>query len=70
VFLIYGIEYGYTDASVTAWDDVQEMKMFIDKTGISPKLFELNMGSFTLHTYLPISPPKKKRAAAATLFVI
>jgi len=35
------MEYEYTDEMVTAWGGMKEMKLLIDKTGISKKLSSL-----------------------------
>jgi hypothetical protein len=40
------MQHEFSDHQVTAWGGMQEMKMLIDKTGISEKLKDLN-GSTT-----------------------
>ena len=37
------MRHGYTDEMVTSWGGMKEMKMLIDKTGISQKLSTLGL---------------------------
>lgn len=48
-----GLSVEYTDAPVTPWGGMAEMKLLIDKTGISKKVTELGLPESTSNNHIP-----------------
>jgi hypothetical protein len=42
-YFVINMQHEYTDKMVTPWGGMKEIKMLIDKTGISKKLAELGL---------------------------